>query len=183
MKLRMAEKVILTFKRLVFRKKIRTKIVVDHAVSNFIFNKAWDEIKKIKIRQIQKYIHGFMTRRRDHVIIKKALVNEKNVLVNKCLINLEAYMKAFDARVKHTKRVKDIVKIQSVMRACIWGRKYKKLREKAIIIQRAYRDYIFRKKGAKTLFQTTYKTYADNLISQNNICRSALYDLQDSEAV
>ena len=155
-----------------------TKIVVDHTINNLIFSKAWKEIHRRKTQQIQKYIHGFMNRRRDHVIIKKALVNEKNVLVNKCLINLEIYMKAFNAQVRHKKRVTDLVKIQSVIRACIWGRKFKRLRDKAIIIQRAYRDYIFRKKGAKTLFQTTYKTYADNLVSQNIFCRSALYDLE-----
>ena len=115
------------------------------------------------------------------MIIKKALVNEKNVLVNKCLINLEVYLRAFSVKVKYKQHVRDVTKIQSVIRASVLAKKYKRLREKAIIIQRAYRDYIFRKKGAKTLFETTYKTYADNLIAQNKNCRSALYDLQDSE--
>ena len=121
-----------------------------------------------------------MTRKRDHVIIKRALINEKNVIGSKCMTNLEVYMKSFKENAKYQRKMNNIIKLQSIIKASVLAKKYRKLREKAIIIQRAYRDYIFRKKGAKTLFQTTYKTYADNLLKQNHICRSALYDQVDS---
>ena len=167
MRLKMAEKVILTFKRLMFRKRIMTTIVVDHVMRNYIFSKSWDVINKKKIQNISVYLRAFLVRKKDQPKIQRALINEKNVMGTKCLANLESYMKSAHARMSFQKRWRSLVKIQSLIKAAILGKKYRRLREKAIIIQRAYRDYVFRKKGAKTLFETTYKWYSDRLLNQN----------------
>ena len=75
MRLKMAQKVILTFKRLIFRKRIMTKIVLDHVVNRYLIDKTWQFLHQKNMKIIEKCLHVFAVRKGNKDTIRTALVN------------------------------------------------------------------------------------------------------------
>ena len=89
---------------------------------------------------------------------------------------IEFYFSGFSAYLVHLNYLNTVVKGQNLIRTWITRKRFLKLKKCTIIIQRAWRTYYFKKKGAKALFSQTYKFYEDKVGKQNKIISQYLYN-------
>ncbi len=92
---------------------------------------------------------GFLTQIGGKALIMTANQNTKTKFKNKYKKQLETYLKCFSEAIKTKKYVKKVVFTQSIIKTWIFRNKYVKLRQAAITIQRAYREYYFNKNTAR----------------------------------
>jgi hypothetical protein len=54
--------VVFKFKFLLFRKKIRSRLVVEHAINNVILKNFWETLRQNNLKILSKYFHSVKIR-------------------------------------------------------------------------------------------------------------------------
>lgn len=104
-----------------------------------------------------------------------AELNAYHIVEEKKFNLIEQYIQGFNGFRTYNKFQYKIVKAQALMRGWLVRRNYLKLKRSAVIIQRGWREYIFKKRGSNDMFKETYKYYFEKVANQNSSIQSYLY--------
>ena len=122
------------------------------------------------------YLHSCSLQITERSRIATADRNSYNIVKEKNFNKIETYVAGFTGYICHLKYLNTVVRGQNLIRTWITRRRFVKLRKATILIQRAWRTYYFKKKGAKALFSQTYKFYEDKVENQNKTLTQFLYN-------
>lgn len=163
-------------RRAVIRRRAQKSIFVNSIVKRDILDHAWQQICEKRAKIIKRYLKGATIQIRGKQKISKANLNQRLIIKQKTTTNARKYLLGFKQQIYYNHYLNTVVKGQNLIKAWILRRRFVKLRKAAIVIQRAWRDYQFKRKGAKTMFNQLYRFYQDELLHQNLACQSQLYD-------
>lgn len=125
------------WKLLLKRKKTQAAIVVSYIINKVLLERVDKDTKSKHINVISKYLNSFKVRIQRKDKIKQAMTNERNAIEGKSLYAIECYLWGF-YDILHLELYKaNVKKVQNNVRTYLALRKYKRLRSKIILIQRA----------------------------------------------
>ena len=128
-----------------------------------------------RISKIEKYVQTFRIQLLMAGELAMAELNAYHIVEEKKFNIIEQYIQGFNGFRTYNKVQYKIVKAQALMRGWLVRRNYLKLKRSAVIIQRGWREYIFKKRGSNDMFKETYKYYFEKVANQNSSIQSYLY--------
>ena len=115
------------------------KFSIVNQLKNYIIDKSYRKLTIKNKNIVEAYILAFLTQIGSKTLIMTANLNTKNKFREKYLGQVEQYLKGFSETAKTTVFLRQVVFTQSLVKTWLYRHKYVKLREAAIVIQRAYR--------------------------------------------
>ena len=139
-------------RQVLIRRKFKTQIIVSQTIDKCIIENTWKMIKKKRQKVIEIYLRSYSLQLFERSRISMADRNSYNIVKEKNFNKIETYVVGFAGYTGHLKYLNTVVRGQNLIRTWITRRRFVKLRKATIIIQRAWRTYYFKKKGAKAMF-------------------------------
>lgn len=169
-KLVMIQKIQSFFRRKLLKRRLTKYIKIQHSI-NYILNKTMRKVEHRMLQRLHPYLKTWACIVHNRQKIKKSVENE-----------IQNYRKIYSRKIekfiygmldfrRYRRFMNAVLMLQRRYRSNIVRNNFLKLRRSIIIIQRAYREYYFKKVESRRIFNKFFEVYISKLTDFNEYVR------------